>query len=281
VPPIDPHTLFDALFPRRCAGCGRGDWPFCAACRGRIGVLVPPGCARCGLPLGWDVASCRECPPEPIDWARAAFAYDAPVRRALLSLKFGGARSFADAFAPWMAGAAGARTAAAPGVVVTWVPLGRHRRRRRGFDQAAVLAAGVARALGAPCAATLERVRETDPQARRSAVERRRALAGAFRARGTAPPRVVLVDDVLTTGATAAECASVLHRAGAREVGLLTAARAVNSPISGRCYTPAVWILSSRDEAFASPTRSVSPPSTSSGDSTGAVGPWCNGLRSR
>jgi ComF family protein len=282
VAPLDLHAVLDVVFPRRCAGCGGAGWPFCAGCRGRIAVLSPPGCARCGLPLEWDVAACRACPPPPVDWFRAAFAYDEPVRRALLSLKFGGQRSVADAFVPWMRRRlADVPVASAGAPTLTWVPLGKRRRRGRGYDQAKVLATGLARRTGVPCVQLLERVRETDPQARRSGAERRRAVAGAFRATGPAPPRIVLVDDVLTTGATATECARVLRRAGAREVGVLTAARAVHDPFSARCYTPNVWILSSKDEEFASPTRSVSPRSTSSGDSTAGVGHWCNDLRSR
>jgi ComF family protein len=281
VAPVVLRAVLDVVFPRRCAGCGGRGWPFCSACRPRIGVLDPPGCARCGLPRERDVAFCDDCPAPPVDWIRTAFRYDEPVRRALLSLKFGGARSVADAFVPWMERRLTERPQGATGTTITWVPLGRRRRRGRGYDQAEVLAAGLARASGLPCVRLLERVRETDPQARRSAAERRRAVAGAFRAVAPAPARVILVDDVLTTGATAAECAGMLRRAGAREVGVLTAARALGGPIMARCYTPAVWILSSKDEAFASPTRSVSPRSTSSGDSTAAVGPWCNDSRSR
>jgi ComF family protein len=217
---------------------------------------------------------------------RSAFAYDEPVRRALLSLKFGGMRSLADAFVPWMhdrlagdawdawdAGRSGAAT-------ITWVPLGRRRRRTRGYDQAELLARGLARASGARCRSLLERVRETDPQARRPGADRRRAPAGAFRVADAVPARVILVDDVLTTGATVAECALVLRQAGAAEVGVVTAARAVNGPLPARCYTPAVWILSSKDEGFASPTRSVMPPSASSRSSAAGAGHWCNGWRS-
>jgi ComF family protein len=271
-------ALFDVLFPRRCAGCrGRG-WPFCDTCRASIGVQTPPACARCALE--WSAATCRDCPPRPVDWARAAFAYDEPVRRALLSLKFGGARSIADAFVPWMERRLAERVAGGDAATITWVPLGRRRRRGRGYDQAQLLAVGLARAAGLPCDRLLERARETHPQARRTREERRRAVSGAFRAVRPSPPRVVLVDDVLTTGATAAECARVLRRAGAREVGLVTAARAVNGPLPARCYTPAVWILSSRDEGFASPTRSVMPPSTSSRSSAAGAGRWCSGWRS-
>jgi ComF family protein len=274
-------ALIDVLFPRRCAGCRGTGWPFCAVCRSGIGVLSGPGCARCGRPLEWDVPSCGDCPPRPVDWVRSAFAYDEPVRRALLSLKFGGNRSIADAFVPWMAHGLAERMPRGDAATITWVPLGRRRRRARGYDQAELLAKGLARASERPCRRLLDRVRETDPQAQRGRDERRRALEGAFRAVVVPPPRrVVLVDDVFTTGATAAECARVLHVAGVDEVGVVSAGRAVHGPIPARCYTPAVWILSSRDEGYASPTRSVTPPSTSSRSSGVGAGRWCSGWRS-
>ena len=189
-----------------------------------------------------DVDRCADCPPPEIAWSRSAFAYDQPVRSALMRLKFSGMRSVTGAFELPMVSSAGDRLAGREGdpPVVTWVPLGRRRRRERGFDQAEILARGVGSRTGRPVAPLLERIRETGPQARRSSVERRRALSGAFRSIAPPPPRVILVDDVLTTGATAQECARTLRRAGAGEVGLLTAARALgaaNGPIPARCYT--------------------------------------------
>lgn len=156
-----------------------------------------------------------------------------------MGLKFGGIRSAATALSGAMVDAL--RAEPVPGrapVMVTWVPLGRRRRRDRGYDQAQVLAERVAVTTGLPCFRLLARVVETPPQARRNAAERAHALRGAFRATRTAPGSVLLVDDVLTTGATAAECAGVLRAAGASEVGLLTAARSIGGPVPARCYTP-------------------------------------------
>jgi len=165
--------------------------------------------------------------------SRSAFLYEGPVRRALMRLKFSGWRSAAEAFAPWMAVALGR---APPEAVVTWVPLGRRRKRQRGFDQAEALARAVARRTGLRARRMIERRAETAPQARRGGVDRRLALRGAFRAVGGSPPVVILVDDVLTSGSTAAACAEVLRDAGAERVLVLTAARALGSGVPTRCY---------------------------------------------
>jgi len=97
-------------------------------------------------------------------------------------------------------------------------------------------ARAVAERLRWPVTRLVERVHDTAPQARRSGAERRRALEGAFRVRARPPPLVILVDDVLTSGSTAAGCASALRLAGAREVGVLTAARALGGGVPARCF---------------------------------------------
>ena len=183
------------------------------------------------MPAESDVARCRQCPPEAIESARAPFLYTGPVRGALLHLKFDGWRSVAEAL-----GRAMAATAATGPDAVTWVPLSTRRRAGRGYDQARALAAVVSRTAGIPLRPLLVRTRDTDPQTARRGQERRAAMGGAFRGVGRAPPRVLLVDDVLTTGATAAACARALQAAGAEEVHVLTAARAVSGRLPARCY---------------------------------------------
>jgi predicted amidophosphoribosyltransferase len=236
--------LLDVLFPPRCAGCGRGRWPFCPACWSRIALLDPPGCLRCGRPLDVVVPWCVDCPPSTVSWSRAAFLYEGPVRRALMGLKFGGLRSRAQAFGPWMARTLvrsppeGLRESEL--VVLTWVPLGKRRRRSRGYDQAFALAREVAGLTGWPLQRLLARGAETGPQARRSGRQRRLAMRGAFHPVGHPTSSVILIDDVLTSGATAAECARVLRRAGALEVGLLCAARSLGGRVPARCYNSAM-----------------------------------------
>jgi ComF family protein len=210
------------MFPRTCAGCGAGPWPFCAACTAGLEPLGPPWCRRCGRPTTADVESCPDCPPAPIASARAAFAYRGPAREAVHRLKFSGWRGVGDALA-------GALVALGPppADAVTWVPLAARRRAERGFDQAEVLARALARQLRLPSAAYARRASAAGSQARRSREERFAAMAGAFAPlRGRrSPPTLLLVDDVLTTGATAAACAEALDDAGARAIHLLTACR--------------------------------------------------------
>src|SRR5438093_10985866 len=97
--------MLDVLFPMRCAGCGGGDhsWPFCPACGSNLVPLLPPGCARCGMPAEEALARCRHCPPEPIRSARSPFLYAGPARAALLRLKWGGLRAVGEALGRSMA----------------------------------------------------------------------------------------------------------------------------------------------------------------------------------
>jgi ComF family protein len=175
---------------------------------------------------------CGDCPPPGIDAARSAFLYAGPVSRAIKGMKFAGWRALADHLAAAMAEVWDLGSAD----VVTWVPLARRRRARRGFDQAEVLARAVAPRLGVPTRPLLTRVRETPAQARRGGRDRRSALEDAFRAARAAPVRVILVDDVLTTGATAEACAGALKAAGSGRVRVLTAARSVGGPLPPRCF---------------------------------------------
>lgn len=232
----------DVVFPPRCAGCARGPWPFCEDCRDALVVLEPPWCERCGRPAPASVEGCGDCPPAPLASSRAPFLYEGPARKAILRLKFSGWRNVAAALADAMV-ALGPN----PADAVTWVPLAGRRLAERGYDQARALAAAVGVRLGLPVAPFVRRVVQAPPQARRTGAERRAAMRGAFAPRrGSPPERVLLVDDVLTTGATAAACARALVDAGARQVTLLTAARAFTRQ-GGRAYTrlgsrPGLWL---------------------------------------
>jgi predicted amidophosphoribosyltransferase len=228
-------VLLDAIFPPRCAGCGRGPSPFCDRCHASLLAIEPPWCVRCGRPAERDVDGCAWCPPPPVAIARAPFVFRGPARSALLRLKFAGWRVVATALGEAMSEVNGCASPDA----VCWVPLSRRGIARRGYDQARALAEVVAARLAVPARPLLDRARDPGPQARRGGAERRAALAGVYRPSRDAavPPRVLLVDDVLTTGATASACAAALVAAGASEVGLLTAARALPGRLPAR-YTP-------------------------------------------
>jgi ComF family protein len=236
-------AALDLVFPALCPVCdavlgpGRRD-PLCGGCWDSIRRLVPPLCARCGRPgiaaVG-DAASAMDgeptCPacavdPPPFHWARAAAEYAGPLREALHALKFRGTVALARPLAALLLEqCAPARPARLDAVVP--VPLAPARERERGFNQATLLAERVARAWRAPLRARwLARRRATAPQSDLGAEERRANVRAAFvAAPAVAGLHVVVVDDVLTTGATAAECARALRAAGAAEVGVLSVAR--------------------------------------------------------
>jgi ComF family protein len=226
----------DALCPERCAACsvivGAGRL-FCHACRPLVNVLGAPECPRCGAPDPAARLCPRWCadPAAPIRYARAWAEYEdperphRPVAHALASFKYGGARRLGRRIARAML----ERMPAEAGALIAPIPLHPRRLRRRGFNQSAVVARHVARALGWPVALRLlVRVRDTPSQTALSAAARAANVAGAFvvarpdRARDR---RIVLVDDVWTSGATARAAAAALRVAGAASVDVLTFAR--------------------------------------------------------
>lgn len=221
------------LFPPRCAACdAHGAWPLCSRCTQQVGVITPPWCERCGRPWEEPLAGCADCPPAAVDRSRAPFLYEGPLADAIKAMKFAGAHGLAAHLAAAIAEAIRGTGAD----LITWVPLSRRRRSRRGFDQAEVLARALGKRLGLPVTRLLVRRRDAPSQARRSGAERRAALRDAFRPTRRSPPaRVLLVDDVLTTGSTAAACAGVLKAGGAEHVTLVTAARSLGGPVPARC----------------------------------------------
>ena len=227
--------LLDLLLPPTCAACGSSGWPLCGACTDRVGVITPPWCQRCGRPWEEPLTSCADCPSRVIDVARAPFLYRGPLARAVRGMKFSGWHALGTPLAAAMSQVAGDLL---PADAVTWVPLSTRRLRRRGFDQAEVLARALGKSLDLPVRCLLVRRRDTPAQARKGGAERRRALEGAFEPTDGAGGTILLVDDVLTTGATAAACVRALRRGGAARVSLLTAARSLGGPVPARCRGP-------------------------------------------
>ncbi|WP_207483595.1 ComF family protein [Arenibaculum pallidiluteum] len=234
------RRVLDLLLPPRCLGCGvrvHAQGTLCAACWAGLSFLAPPWCACCGLPFTVDPGSgdalCGACLAEPPAFARAraALAYDDASRGLVLGFKHADRTHAAPAFGAWMA-RAGAGVLDGADLLVP-VPLHRWRLFRRRYNQAALLARALARLTGVPAAPDLlARRRATPSQGTLGREARRRNVAGAVavrrgRADAVKGRRIVLVDDVLTTGATLSECARVLLRAGAAQVDALALARVV------------------------------------------------------
>jgi ComF family protein len=245
------RPLLELLLPGGCVVCRRwiptgaaeGARPelVCGRCRSRLAVASWPRCPRCHHPRGTgreDAEDCLECRewPEELTAARYAHVLVAPASDLVHALKYEGWRELAIPMAIAMARVA-PRLAASPDVasaraMVVPVPTTARRLRERGYNQAGLLASGVAGALGLPVLEALTRARASRSQTTLAPGERRENVRGAFApapsgARGVAGAHVLLVDDVLTTGATAGEAARTLAHEGAVRVTLLTFARAL------------------------------------------------------
>lgn len=216
----------NVLYPLRCGGCGvvgEGLWcPRCLEITRRFGpaqwLRVPPLTVE--TPVGAHTIPVVSAAP-----------FVEPLRQGIHEFKYNGVPGLAEPFARLMADAwAGASAVAGLSVdLIAPVPLHTGRLRERGFNQSERLACFVSQATGAPMTSrALARIRHTEHQARLGAVERRRNVQGAFAADASlcAGLRVLLVDDVLTTGTTLSECAAALLAAGATQVSALTLARA-------------------------------------------------------
>jgi ComF family protein len=232
--------LLAVLLAPACAACdvplprpSRG--PVCETCWDTIGRFTPPLCARCGDPLpSWRVLSedARLCPrcrrrPSALTGCRAIGAYDGSLRAIVHAFKYEGCRSLSRGLGARLRESAADLLAAAD--IVVPVPLHRSRRRRRGFNQARELAGR----LDVPMVEALRRIRATPSQTDLPAAARHGNMRHAFAlARGQSVEglRIVLVDDVSTSGATIESCARVLRAAGAADVSAVTAARVVSRP---------------------------------------------------
>ena len=215
--------MLDLLLPQRCVVCGGGGRQLCAACRDELPRIEPPLCARCGAPTAWPVGRCRECAGRRLAFAsaRAAVGYDDAARRLVHAWKERGLRRLADEVAEVVTG----RLPAPEVDALTFVPADRGRRLERGHNPAERLALELGALWEIPCVPLLERTRG-GRQRGSSAVERR-TVRGSFRAQAPAPRNVAVIDDVYTTGATAAAAASALRAAGARRVEAVAFARAL------------------------------------------------------
>jgi ComF family protein len=233
------RVVLDAALPPLCPACRKpvaDDGGLCPGCWSQLSFITPPYCERLGIPFAYDpgpgVLSMQAiADPPAYERARAAVRYDDIARTLVHALKYGDRLDLAPTLGRWMVQAGGVLLAEADALVP--VPLHWRRLWWRRFNQSAALAEVVAARVNLPVAHALTRVKATRQQVGLTASERALNVQGAFRVREQARAdvkgrRFVLVDDVLTSGATIDACSRALLRAGAAAVDVLVFARVVD-----------------------------------------------------
>ena len=236
---LDPlRALTALLYPPVCAVCSASIGPheyLCSDCHGKAPRIVHPFCAKCSEPFAGAITgpfACANCAHQTLHFEAAVAAYRSRgiVRKLVHDFKYGGQIHLRHVIGYWLRAALDdPRLRDARFDIIVPVPLHPARERERGFNQAALLAELVAEKMSVEIKPVLERVRFTTTQTAFDRDERMENLHNAFRLRKKADVRhlrVLLIDDVLTTGSTLSECARVLRRAGAVSIHAATAARA-------------------------------------------------------
>ena len=234
-------ALLDLVFAPLCLGCGgiaAGEARLvCGLCRARLQPPPAPVCARCGAPRletgRQDGAHCFECAAWPgyLRCARSAFLMEEPAKQLIHRLKYEGWTALARPMGDWMAAVRLPDDVSRETRFVVPVPTTASRLRERGYNQAELLAERVAAARGLPLRRVLVRAEGAGTQTTLQPAARRANVARAFGVPAKvrteiAQAQLLLVDDVLTTGATVLECAGALADAGARAISVITFARA-------------------------------------------------------
>ena len=210
--------LLDLIYPPRCAFCRRlltgGERGVCRFCRPKLPYVPADGQVQHFR----NVSKCL-----------SPLYYHGSVKDSLHRYKFSGATAYADIYSEFIVKCIDENQISCDSI--TWVPLSRRRLRKRGYDQAELLAEEIGKRLGLPPVRLLKKQRDTRPQSKTGSVEKRRAnIADAYvclHLEQAAGKRILLVDDIVTTGATLAEAAGVLMKAGAVEVLAATVARSM------------------------------------------------------
>ena len=232
------RAIASLVYPPICTICsasvGLREY-LCADCEAKLSRIVPPFCAKCSEPFDGAITntfSCANCSHRLLYFDAAVSAYRSRgvARNVILNFKYGRQFHLRHLVARWLIAAFDdSRLRGRTFDVIVPVPLHPARERERGFNQAALLAERVGPSLGVPVRPVLQRVRYTTTQTAFDRAERIQNLRHAFRLRRNADVRslrVLLIDDVLTTGSTLSECARVLKESGAHSVYAATAARA-------------------------------------------------------
>lgn len=205
----------DLVFPPKCVFCGR--------ITEKADEKV---CPRCEKELPYTVGGQQLTPVERVEKCVSPLYYRDMVRDSLLRYKFEGRSMYAPAYAQLMASCIEEQEI--PAECISWVPISRQRRHKRGYDQSELLAKELAELFAVPAVPLLRKIRNNKAQSRTgSAAERSRNVREvyAFREEASVPKSVLLIDDIVTTGATLSECARILHKAGVSRVYAATVAR--------------------------------------------------------
>lgn len=209
--------LLDLVFPPRCA--------FCHALMPRYGTGMCPDCEK-ALPYTAGSGIKQKIPF--VSCVVSPLYYEGDVRKSLLRFKFGRCTGYADVYGRITAHCI-ADNLAGEYDVISWVPLSRKRLRKRGYDQARLIAEETAKRLGTKAVPTLKKIRNVRAQSGTGSAEKRRAnISGAYAvpdASAVEGKKILLIDDIVTTGSTLSECARVLGRAGAGKITAAAVAR--------------------------------------------------------
>ena len=223
--------LVSIFFPQHCAHCRGYGEELCPGCRGQLKPIGPKRCRRCGKPSLYDVPDCPECRGRPLHYhsAAAAYRFEGPARSAVHRLKYSRRRRLSGLMAE-LTGQNPGLTEITRGTTLTYVPAHGSKSFSRGYNQAELYARALSRQLKLPLAGLLIKKFPTIPQNRLNFFERGKNLSNSFdmkRGADCETGRVVLIDDVYTTGATASECARVLRGNMGVDVDVWTFARTV------------------------------------------------------
>ena len=221
------RTAADLLFPRRCPVCGGVAMPkgrlICPACLKQLSFVSSPACMKCGKEIGSrEQEYCADCIRRKKSFTRgfALLNYDSRAAVSMAAVKYHNKREYLDFYARAAALRFEKQFRQAGIQVIVPVPVHASRLKTRGFNQAAVLAEKLSAELGLPWEELLIRVKKTDPQKSLGSAERLKNLRGAFEAEQEAGKweRVLLVDDIYTTGSTAEICSRALLKTGVKQV---------------------------------------------------------------
>lgn len=224
------RNILNFIYPEKCPFCGRivtkETGGICYSCREKLPYINEPYCMKCGKPLSDETEEyCYDCKKGEhfFESGRSLWVHKMPVSKAIYGFKYHDLRCYGEVFGREMGKELEDFIVHTNAQVIVPIPLHRKRYLDRGYNQAKVLAMAIGKRMGIPVEELLIRRKDTDPQKVLNDVERRKNIKGAFAAkRPISYERVLLIDDIYTTGSTLDEAAKVLKKAGVRSVYFLT-----------------------------------------------------------